>query len=144
VVRRDVVRLVTPGTSPRTSCSTPAPTTTWPPGRGRRRLGLAWLDISTGAFQAQPVAAAGLAATLARLAPGELLVPTAAAAPDAVRGPGRVPGERLTPLPAARFDSANGARRLEALFGVDRRWTPSAPSAAPSSPPPARWSTTWR
>ena len=37
--------------------------------------GLAWLDVSTGAFFVQPVGDAGLGAALARLAPGENVLP---------------------------------------------------------------------
>ncbi|HZL60434.1 MAG TPA: DNA mismatch repair protein MutS, partial [Stellaceae bacterium] len=38
-------------------------------------LALAWLDLSTGDFALQEVAPSGLGAALARLAPGEILVP---------------------------------------------------------------------
>ena len=38
-------------------------------------LALAWLDLSTADFAAQPLQPGQLAAALARLAPGELLVP---------------------------------------------------------------------
>ncbi len=55
---------------------------------------------------------------MARLAPGELLLP------DRLLGhPGLAPvfqdwKAALTPLPAARFDSENGRRRLESLYAV--------------------------
>src|SRR5919206_616916 len=38
-------------------------------------IGLAWLDLSTGAFALAPTSEAALAADLARLSPGEILVP---------------------------------------------------------------------
>ncbi|MGF1639982.1 MAG: DNA mismatch repair protein MutS [Rhodospirillales bacterium] len=81
-------------------------------------IGLAWIDVSTGDFQTQPLDGADLSAALARLEPGEIIV-----SDDAVRRPALAQAlgewhQRLTPLPAARFDSINGQRRLEALYGV--------------------------
>ena len=115
VVRRAVVRVVTPGTLTEdtlldarrhnflVACAEAA-----------GAMGLAWLDISTGSFTMQPVARAEIGAALARLDGGEILVPESLAqgAPfDDWR-------DRLTPLPASRFDSDNGRRRLEALYRV--------------------------
>ncbi|WP_189987447.1 DNA mismatch repair protein MutS [Thalassobaculum fulvum] len=119
VVRRAVVRIVTPGTLTEDSLLD-----------ARRHnylaalaeagggLGLAWVDMSTGDFQAQPVDGRGLEAALARLAPAELLVserldqdPAARAALGEWRAVASV-------LPGSRFDSENGRRRLEALYGV--------------------------
>ena len=115
VVRRAVVRVVTPGTLTEdtlldarrhnflVACAEAA-----------GGLGLAWLDISTGSFTMQPVARAEIGAALARLDGGEILVPEslASVAPlDDWR-------DRMTPLPASRFDSDNGRRRLETLYHV--------------------------
>jgi len=76
VVRREVVRIVTPGTitedelleSRRNNFLAAL-------GYAQGELGLAWLDVSTGTFSVQPIAAVGLAAALARIDPGELLMP---------------------------------------------------------------------
>ncbi len=123
VVKRGVVRLVTPGTITEDELLD---------ARAHNYLAalaeaggdnaLAWLDISTGDFLVQPlgpaVEAAGLAAALARLAPGEILLPDRLLQREALF---EVLGEwqaRLSPLPAARFDSDNARRRLEALYGV--------------------------
>src|SRR5690606_20900586 len=78
----------------------------------------AWLDISTGAFLAQPVPLASLGATLARLAPGELVLADRLLERAEARESFAPLKDRLTPLPSARFDSANGQRRLQALFDV--------------------------
>ena len=76
LVRRDVVRIVTPGTLTEDGLLEAkrnnyllavAP--------GREALGLAWVDISTGAFATQPCPAALLGGALARLEPGEVLAP---------------------------------------------------------------------
>ena len=119
VVKRDVVRLITPGTLTEDALLD---------ARSHNYLaalalvqgepGLAWLDVSTGTFQVQPVAVAGLGAALARLAPGELLVSDRAFA-DAEVAAALAPWKaRLTPLPGPRFDSENARRRLEKLYGV--------------------------
>jgi DNA mismatch repair protein MutS len=81
-------------------------------------LGLAWLDMTTGAFSIQPVARNNLAAALARLDPAELLLPERLIQqPDLYETFGEFK-ERLTPQPNVRFDSAAGKRRLEALYAV--------------------------
>ena len=116
VVKRDVVRLVTPGTltedalleSRRNNFLTAVADV-------QGSLALAWLDVSTGAFQVQPVTEAGLAAALARIQPGELLLPERLASLQA-----RIMEDTaaVTVQPNTLFDSENGRRRLETLFGV--------------------------
>src|SRR5437764_15333730 len=74
LVRREVVRVLTPGTvteddllDPRRANHLAA---AWPDGD---RVGLAWVELSTGAFQAVDVAWANLADELSRVAPAECL-----------------------------------------------------------------------
>jgi DNA mismatch repair protein MutS len=123
VVRRDVVRLVTPGTITEDELlDARANNFLAALAEAGGELGLAWLDISTGEFLAQPVAGgdafAGLSATLARLAPGEIiLADRLLERPEGFEAFGALK-DRLTPLPSARFDSANAARRLEEVFAV--------------------------
>ena len=119
VVRRDVVRVVTPGTlTEDTLLDARRHNYLAAVARAQKELGFAWVDVSTGAFTVQPLAAADLDAALARLEPGEVLVPdsllSAGELADALQGV----ADRLTPQPAARFDSTNGRKRLERLFGV--------------------------
>ncbi len=79
-------------------------------------FGLAWLDMSTGEFHTQPVAAEALAAALARIDPGELLVADRLLARADLAS---VFEERApTALPDARFDSVSARRRLCAQFAV--------------------------
>ncbi len=119
VVRRDVVRVITPGTLTEDALLD-----------ARRHnylaalaeaagaLGLAWLDMSTGDFWLQPVSVGHLAAALARIAPGELLISDRLAArPDLAAVLAELK-PLLSVLPSARFESDNGRRRLEVLFGV--------------------------
>jgi DNA mismatch repair protein MutS len=81
-------------------------------------LGLAWLDLSTGAFSLAPTTDASLAADLARLMPGEILVPERLLARHTLF---ELFGDwkgALTPLANPRFDSEAARRRLESFYGV--------------------------
>jgi DNA mismatch repair protein MutS len=119
VVRREVVRLVTPGTvTEETLLDARRHNYLAALAEAQGGLGLAWVDVSTGAFQTQPLGRAGLAAALARLGPGELLVPDRLLQQPALFETFRDWKDALTPLPASRFDSENGRRRLLALYGV--------------------------
>ena len=119
VVKREVIRLVTPGTltedellDARAHNYLAALTEV---GGG---LGLAWLDMSTGDFAVEELTAAVLPAALARLNAGELLLPERLLQKpelDEVLGEWKT---RLSPLPSARFDSENARKRLERAFDV--------------------------
>ena len=123
VVRREVVRIITPGTltedalldaSRHNYLAAVAETG----GAGSGALGLAWLDLSTGEFWLQPVDPLRLGSALARLAAGEILAPDRLVErPDLVEAFAAWK-QALTPLPSSRFDSDNGRRRLETLYGV--------------------------
>jgi DNA mismatch repair protein MutS len=117
VVRREVVRLVTPGTLTEESlldarrhnylCAF---------AEVREEGALAWVDISTGAFAVMPCPRVRLGPELARLSPKEVLL-----ADGADRELGVVAGESgaaVTPLARGAFDSTNGERRLAGVFGV--------------------------
>jgi DNA mismatch repair protein MutS len=119
VVERDVVRLVTPGTLTEDTLLD-ARRHTYLAALARTGAGaaLAWLDLSTGEFLVQPVADAGLEPALARLDPGELLVPDGALADPAVAAALRDWQEVLTPLPRGSGDSSSAESRLAAHSGV--------------------------
>ena len=119
VVRREVVRVVTPGTITEDALLD-----------ARRHnylaaiadagggLGLAWLDVSTGAFFAQPVDASGLAATLARIEPGELLVPERLTGQPEFLDVFDDFSDAIAPLPDSSFDSEAARRRLQEIYEV--------------------------
>ena len=116
VVARAVTRLVTPGTlTEDTLLDARAHNYLAALARtgAEAMLGLAWVDVSTGRFEAMALPPSGVAAELARLAPGELLI-AEGTDDDAVAQSGAA----LTELPAARFDSASAERRLKAHLGV--------------------------
>ncbi len=111
VVRRDVVRLVTPGTLTEDALLEARRNNwlcAWAEVRGDGAL--AWADISTGEFRVTACPRARLGPELARLAPRELLV----AEDIAIDGDATV-----TVLARASFDSTGADRRLCALFGVE-------------------------
>src|SRR5438477_11427000 len=124
VVRRDVVRLVTPGTlTEDTLLDARRNNYLLAIARARAsiaedsRFALAWIDISTGEFRIAERDRAGLAAEIARLEPGEIIVS------DALYGDGALaPYLRslpaVTPLPRDVFDAATAERRLAAYFGL--------------------------
>ena len=117
VVRREVVRLVTPGTLTEDSLLDARRHNYLAAFHVVRDQGaLAWVDISTGAFHVMPCAGAKLGPELARLTPREVIVVDSAQGDWA--GLVSESGAVLTTLGAAAFDSTAGEKRLCALFKV--------------------------
>jgi DNA mismatch repair protein MutS len=81
-------------------------------------MGLAWLDLSTGAFALAPTSEGALAGDLARLSPGEILLPERMLARPALFELFAEWKPALTPLPNARFESEAARRRLENFYRV--------------------------
>ncbi len=81
-------------------------------------MGLAWLDLSTGAFALAPTSDAALAGDLARLSPGEILLPERMLARSSLSELLTEWKPALTPLPNPRFDSDGARRRLQEFYGV--------------------------
>ena len=123
VVKRDVVRLITPGTLTEDSlldarAHNYLAAIAQVRGDGADTLGLAWLDVSTGDFHTQSIALRDLATALARLSPGELLVPERVFEDTQFMTALEAYKSILSPLPMPRFDSDNARKRLEAVFAV--------------------------
>src|SRR5215831_11795599 len=85
----------------------------------RGEMGLAWLDLSTGAFALAPTSEPALAGDLARLAPGEILLPERMLARPGLFELLAEWKPTLTPLPDPRFESDAGRRRLQEFYGVE-------------------------
>jgi DNA mismatch repair protein MutS len=124
VVRRDVVRLVTPGTVTEENLLDPS-RASWLVTIARRRLpddawmyGLAAVDISTGRFTVTDTTEAGLPVELARLEPREIVLPEALHQDAALKPVWRDARAALTPLAREGFDPASAERRLKEHFGV--------------------------
>ncbi len=81
-------------------------------------VGLAWLDLSTGAFALAPTNEAALAGELARLSPGEILVPERMLTRPALFELFAEWKSALTPLPSPRFESETARRRLQEFYCV--------------------------
>ena len=81
-------------------------------------MGLAWLDLSTGVFALAPTSESALAGDLARLSPGEILLPERLLTRPALFELLAEWKPALTPLPNPRFESDAGRRRLQEFYGV--------------------------
>jgi len=117
VVRREVVRLVTPGTlTEDTLLDARRHNYLAAFAEVRDEAALAWVDISTGAVGVMPCPVARLGPELARLSPREVLLADGGDRQRevVVRDTGAV----ATPLSRASFDSTNGEKRLCALYRV--------------------------
>ncbi|WP_306114365.1 MULTISPECIES: DNA mismatch repair protein MutS [unclassified Roseovarius] len=115
VVKRDVIRLVTPGTLTEESLLDARRhnyLASFAEVRGAHAL--AWVDISTGSFRVMPISAVRLGPELARLAPSEVVIADGTDLAEIVTES----GASYTPLGRAAFDSTGGEKRLCALFGV--------------------------
>lgn len=119
LVKRDVVRIVTPGTITEEALLDARQNNYLAAVADvRGAIGLAWVDVSTGDFRVQPVAAGGLAAALARLEPGEIVLPEKLARTDSLQPVWSEWRGALTPQPDSRFNSDNAERRLQKVFDV--------------------------
>jgi DNA mismatch repair protein MutS len=125
VVRRDVVRLVTPGTlTEDTLLDAKRNNYLLAVARARQssagedaRFALGWIDISTGEFRITECDRLSLPAEIARLEPSEIIVSDALFA-DADLVPYWRTLPAVTPLTRDVFDSASAERRLTSFFAV--------------------------
>lgn len=119
LVRRDVIRVVTPGTlTEDTLLEKSADNYLAALAEAGGSGALAWLDLSTGDFTTQALAPQDLAAALARVNPGELLTSDRLVQREDLFEIFAPFKSRLTVQPATRFDPENGRRRIESLFDV--------------------------
>jgi DNA mismatch repair protein MutS len=119
VVAREVIRIITPGTITEDALL-----------ESRQHnylaaladvggdLGLAWLELSTGEFNVQPVTATALAAALARLDPGEFLVGERLLQNTDLFGVFAQWKQVITPAPPGARDSEAARRRLAEIYKV--------------------------
>jgi DNA mismatch repair protein MutS len=125
VVRRDVVRLVTPGTltedtlldAKRNNYLLALARARPSSAEEQDRFALAWIDISTGEFCIAGCDRPSLAAEIARLEPGEIVVSDALYSdPDLAAYFRSLPA--VTPLARDVFDGATAERRVADYFAV--------------------------
>ncbi|WP_248445977.1 DNA mismatch repair protein MutS [Sinorhizobium meliloti] len=123
VVRRDVVRLVTPGTITEDKLLSPSESN-YLMALARIRSGsepayaLAWIDISTGIFRLAETAESRLLADILRIEPRELILPDTVFHDPDLRAVFDVLGRVAVPQPAVLFDSATAEGRISRYYGV--------------------------
>ncbi len=123
VVRRDVVRLVTPGTLTEEKLLSPSESNYLMAlsrirGGASPQLALAWIDISTGVFRLAETEEARLLADILRIEPRELIVPDGIFFDPELKPVFDVLGRVAVPQPSVLFDSATAENRLARFFGV--------------------------
>lgn len=123
VVKRDVVRLVTPGTITEDKLLAPSEANyLMALGRvkaaGGDQFGLAWIDISTGAFHVAESAADRLLADILRIDPRELVTPEGVFYDEALKPVFDVLGRVAGPAPSSLFDSASAPGRIARFYAV--------------------------
>ncbi|MEZ5849321.1 MAG: DNA mismatch repair protein MutS [Hyphomicrobiaceae bacterium] len=126
VVRRDVVRLVTPGTLTEDTLLDAKARNyltalfRWGDAQAGAAYGYAAasLDISTGEFEIASLTEPDLPGEIVRLAPGEILASDLLLGDATLSALAKAVGAALTPVPAATFDSLSGERLLKEQLGV--------------------------
>lgn len=120
VVRREIVRVVTPGTLTEDALLD---------ARGANYIlslyrshsgdtAIAWADVSDGEFHVCDVKPERLASEIAALTPRELIIPENLYQTPDFMAELALPDIALTPLPMTKFDTRNGERRLKANYDV--------------------------
>jgi DNA mismatch repair protein MutS len=125
VVRRDVVRLVTPGTltedslldARRNNYLAAIARARASAAEAQDRFAIAFLDMSTGEFRVTECGRDALLAEIARLEPGEILVSDALYDDADLAGFWRASGT-VTPLARDVFEGGSAERRLASFFAV--------------------------
>ncbi|MCT7374435.1 DNA mismatch repair protein MutS [Chelativorans sp. EGI FJ00035] len=122
VVRRDVIRLVTPGTITEEKLLDPSEAN-YLMALGRvkgteEQLALAWIDISTGTFRVAATTPERLLADILRVDPRELIVAEPVYHDEALRPVFDVLGRVANPQPPSFFDSSSASARLSRFYGV--------------------------
>ncbi|MFO1170529.1 MAG: DNA mismatch repair protein MutS [Hyphomicrobiaceae bacterium] len=126
VVRRDVIRLVTPGTLTEDTLLDAKRNNYLsalfeaPPGREEdgAEIAIASIDISTGEFLVSELARTDLVGEVARLVPSELLVPDGTDLAQRLKDVTGITGTVVMPVAKATFDARAGERDLKARLGV--------------------------
>ena len=123
VVRREVVRLVTPGTLTEEKLLSPSESNYLMAlarirGAAQGSLALAWVDISTGTFRLSETTESRLVADVLRLDPRELIVSEKVFQDDDLAPVFDVLGTIVSPQPSVLFDSSSAEGRIKRFFDV--------------------------
>ncbi len=119
VVKREVVRIVTPGTiTEDTILDSKTSNYLCCISQVRREVSIAWADISAREFYVQNIMLSDVGTVLARISPKEILIPQKMLSIEDLIGVWNEYQSELIPLPDTRFDSTNAQRRLQDVFNV--------------------------
>jgi DNA mismatch repair protein MutS len=124
VVRRGVVRLVTPGTITEEKLLDPSRSNFLcalahlRTGESSQQLALAWIELSTGKFGTANTSEQNLTSDLARIEPSELIMSQNLAEQDFIRESLLGLNIATTELPGNLFDSASAPKQLCEYFNV--------------------------
>ncbi|TXR48059.1 DNA mismatch repair protein MutS [Phyllobacterium endophyticum] len=123
VVKRDVVRLVTPGTITEERLLDPSEANYLMAlgrvkGSDKGQFALAWIDISTGTFRVSETEPSRLLADILRVDPRELIVADTVFHDPDLRPVFDVIGRAVSPQPPSLFDSATAENRIQRYFDV--------------------------
>ncbi|MFM8701454.1 MAG: DNA mismatch repair protein MutS [Hyphomicrobiales bacterium] len=124
VVRRDVTRLVTPGTITEDRLLDPARSNALLAiartrnADGSWTYGLASTDISTGRFIVSETSETSLSAEIARIEPREILIPDGILDEASLKNLWRETSTAIAPIARDGFDPASAEKRLTAFYGV--------------------------
>ena len=124
IVRRDVVRLVTPGTVTEEKLLDPsasnflATLTRIKQSENSFEMAIAWIDISTGSFRVTQVSLQELGAALARIEPRELVMPESIYSDPDIKQKIMIDEKAITIESPTFFDSQMAVERLKQTFNV--------------------------
>ena len=117
VVKRDVVRLITPGTLTEDALLDPRQNNFLAAlANIRDHYAFAWIDISTGSLNVMQLAKQELSAELTRLAPREVLI--AIESPSEIFSLIENIGAAVTPVASSTFDSQGGEKLLKEIYNI--------------------------
>jgi DNA mismatch repair protein MutS len=123
VVRRDVVRLVTPGTITEEKLLDPSQSN-YLMAMARLKTGdkpsygLAWVDISTGHFRVSQTTQTRLLADIMRIEPSELILSDSLYHDESLRGTLDILGKMVVPQAPVLFDSTMAEDRIKRYFNL--------------------------
>jgi DNA mismatch repair protein MutS len=123
VVKRDVIRLVTPGTITEDRLLAPSESNFLMAlgrvkGGAENSYALAWIELSTGVFRVAETNAESLAADIFRVDPRELIVAEPVFHDDELKPLFDMIGRVASPQPPSLFDSASAPGRIARFYGV--------------------------
>jgi DNA mismatch repair protein MutS len=123
VVKRDVVRLVTPGTITEEKLLAPAESSFLMAlgrvkGGSENAYALAWIELSTGIFRVAETSADNLLADIFRVDPRELIIAEPVFHDEELKPVFDLIGRVASPQPPSLFDSASAPGRIARFFEV--------------------------